>query len=134
MIEEVKTILRNLEHVEYNELGNKFIDAALGIKQVNDTAQQICQKFPKTPDNPDGYEPSPIKGQVMGFKERPNLVFPPEYYEPKPIEETDAECQAKIEGILGLLPNIPVRFRHNATCFDCVEAIKSQALKEKELK
>lgn len=46
------------------------------------------------------------------------------------LREKDAECQARIDGVLKLLPEIPVRFRHNATCFDCVNNIREQAFKE----
>jgi len=56
LIDKVKEILGDLEYTEYNESGNKFIDAALDIKQVNETAKQICQLSPKSPDNPEGYE------------------------------------------------------------------------------
>ena len=53
----------------------------------------------------------------------------------RPIIEArkDAECEQKIKEergrILKLLPDIPGRFDHNRTCFDCVERIKIQALK-----
>lgn len=33
------------------------------------------------------------------------------------------------ERIISMLPNIPTRFKHNQTCFDCIESIKRQALK-----
>lgn len=43
MVEEVKKILGELEHIECNKYGDKFIEAALSIQQIEDTAQQICQ-------------------------------------------------------------------------------------------
>jgi len=36
------------------------------------------------------------------------------------------------ERILKLLPEIPIRRKHNQTCFDCVERIRRQALKKGE--
>ena len=65
MIEEVKKILRDLEHTEYNKFGDKFIDAALDIEQVNNTAQQICQLF----------EPKPDEGRLLTGEEIHKVCF-----------------------------------------------------------
>ena len=46
------------------------------------------------------------------------------------VEQVHEQCQERIKGILKLLPEIPVRYDHNATCFDCVSNVKLQALKE----
>ncbi len=35
--------------------------------------------------------------------------------------------KAERERILKLLPDIPIKFDHNRTCFDCIEGIKRQA-------
>ena len=34
--------------------------------------------------------------------------------------------------ILSLLPEVTTRFEHNKTCYDCIERIKQQALKEEK--
>jgi len=43
----------------------------------------------------------------------------------------EAKTQER-ERILNLLSKIPKRFDHNKTCFDCIENIKRQALKQEE--
>lgn len=45
----------------------------------------------------------------------------------------DKECQERVERILKSLPEIPARFDHNKTCFDCVNKIREQAKLSEEM-
>lgn len=45
--------------------------------------------------------------------------------------EKEEALRQEGERIIKLLPEITTRFDHNKTCFDCVERIKRQALKQK---
>ena len=55
MIEEVKKALENIRRIKKID-SNGVCNFAEFVLSDEDAAQQICQLFPKTPDNPDGYE------------------------------------------------------------------------------
>jgi len=68
MNEEVKKILNDYEY------DNRRVKKHYKLEKTPDWlegvyAQQICRLFPKSPDNPDGYEPKPDEGRLLTDEE-----------------------------------------------------------------
>ena len=75
-----------------------------------------------------------IDSWQYGAKITSSLVHTIDFLIRQHIPEAALIRKDERERIINLLPNIPTRFNHNKTCFDCVERIKLQALQQfKEL-
>mgnify|MGYP001590099249 CR=1 FL=1 len=106
-IEEVKKILEKPLYVWGDR--EQYLARLLHPEAL---AQQICQLFPKTEDNPDGYEPKPDESKLPTPSELRGMCpdftseEAKEAYQAgirdgmeEAVDEMGAECQARIEEI-----------------------------------
>lgn len=80
MIEKVKEILKEFD-LKLAHIDDPYITKQSGTytdKLIDKFAQQICQQFPKTPKNPDGYKPKIVL--VIDPKLVKNVPKPDEWF------------------------------------------------------
>jgi len=108
-------------------LGRYYIEKTQGAP-VEIVAEEICQQFPKSPDNPDGYEPKP---DISGWKDDGVTLT---YDEPKPDEKLLTDEQ--IYEILGANKNCNLPYVYSKWLGLLLKAqnAKTASIKDAEIK
>ncbi len=115
-IETVKKILdKGREGVKITSNGvANFINYSISTDELT---LQVCQLFPKTPDNPDGYEPKPDESRLLTDEELRGG-----------IARAISECPIENAGCDGLAQHIlnKVHFQVEVKCQEKLKGIKGE--------
>jgi len=71
-------VLNSITDMTLEELKDYAVDHDFYARMLRDLEKDtnaICALFPKTPDNPDGYEPQPDEGRLLTDEEIVNKIY-----------------------------------------------------------